>query len=171
MIKCLLSRQLEGPLHSTPLQINSQSIPRLDPIDSKSSFFYFLIKSLQFLTNGWQLVENWLTILVDKISSSLKKASQKNIFLKHKEYLATCKLANFLKVIVVGGQPCYWANFINIYRTRRLSGHNSEWMIRLWHELWSGVSKEKLTRFPVTHTRHRDDMESWKGWRIPPFSN
>ena len=26
------------PLHSTPLQINSQSIPRLDPIDSKSSY-------------------------------------------------------------------------------------------------------------------------------------
>ena len=27
---------IAGPLHSTPLQINSQSIPRLDPIDSKS---------------------------------------------------------------------------------------------------------------------------------------
>ena len=28
---------LAGPLHSTPLQIISLSIPRLDPIDSKSS--------------------------------------------------------------------------------------------------------------------------------------
>ena len=39
MNKCLLSRPglIAGPLHSTPLQINSQSIPRLDPIDSKSS--------------------------------------------------------------------------------------------------------------------------------------
>ena len=41
MIKCLLSRPLialiAGPLHSTPLQINSKSIPRLDHIDSKSS--------------------------------------------------------------------------------------------------------------------------------------
>ena len=39
MIKCLLSSPglIAGPLHSTPLQINSQSIPRLDPIDSKSS--------------------------------------------------------------------------------------------------------------------------------------
>ena len=38
MIKCLLSRPglIAGPLHSTPLQIISQSIPRLDPIDSKS---------------------------------------------------------------------------------------------------------------------------------------
>ena len=42
MIKCLLSRPglIAGPLHSIPLQINSQSIPRLDPIDSKSSFDY-----------------------------------------------------------------------------------------------------------------------------------
>ena len=40
MIKCLLSRPglIAGPLHSTPLQIISQSIPRLDPIDSKSSY-------------------------------------------------------------------------------------------------------------------------------------
>ena len=40
MIKCLLSRPglIAGPLHSTPLQINSQSILRLDPIDSKSSY-------------------------------------------------------------------------------------------------------------------------------------
>ena len=29
---------IAGPLHTTPLQINSQSIPRLDPIDSKSSY-------------------------------------------------------------------------------------------------------------------------------------
>ena len=44
MIKCLLSRPglIAGPLHSTPLQIISQSIPRLDPIDSKSSFFLCL---------------------------------------------------------------------------------------------------------------------------------
>ena len=34
MIKCLLSRP---GLIAGPLQINSQSIPRLDPIDSKSS--------------------------------------------------------------------------------------------------------------------------------------
>ena len=42
MNKCLLSRPglIAGPLHSTPLQIISQSIPRLDPIDSKSSFYY-----------------------------------------------------------------------------------------------------------------------------------
>ena len=42
MIKCLLSRAglLAGPLFSTPLQINSQPIPRLDPIDSKSSYFF-----------------------------------------------------------------------------------------------------------------------------------
>ena len=41
MIKCLLSRPglIAGPLHSTPLQIISQSIPRLDPIDSKSSYY------------------------------------------------------------------------------------------------------------------------------------
>ena len=41
MIKCLLSRPglIAGPLHSTPLQIISQSIPRLDPINSKSSSF------------------------------------------------------------------------------------------------------------------------------------
>ena len=40
MIKCLLSRPglISGPLHFTPLQINSQSIQRLDPIDSMSSF-------------------------------------------------------------------------------------------------------------------------------------
>ena len=40
MNKCLLSRPglIAGPLHSTPLQIISQSIPRLDPIDSKSSY-------------------------------------------------------------------------------------------------------------------------------------
>ena len=39
MYKCLLSRPglIAGPLHSTPLQIISQSTPRLDPIDSKSS--------------------------------------------------------------------------------------------------------------------------------------
>ena len=41
MIKCLLSRPglIAGPLHSTPLQNNSQSIPRIDHIDSKSSFY------------------------------------------------------------------------------------------------------------------------------------
>ena len=40
MIKYLLSRPglIAGPLHSTPLQIISQLIPRLDPIDSKFSF-------------------------------------------------------------------------------------------------------------------------------------
>ena len=39
MIECLLSRPglIAGPLHSKPFQIISQSIPRLDPIDSKSS--------------------------------------------------------------------------------------------------------------------------------------
>ena len=44
MNKCLLSRPglIAGPLHSTPLQIISQSLPRLDPIDSKSSLKYFL---------------------------------------------------------------------------------------------------------------------------------
>ena len=48
MIKCLLSRPglIAGPLHSTPLQNNSQSIPRLDPIDSKSSLILYLF-SLQ----------------------------------------------------------------------------------------------------------------------------
>ena len=50
MIKCLLSRPglIAGPLHSTTLQINSQSIPRLDPIDSKSSFFitFMIVKSI-----------------------------------------------------------------------------------------------------------------------------
>ena len=42
MIKCLLSGPglIAGPLHSTPLQIISQSIPRLDPIDSKSSLTF-----------------------------------------------------------------------------------------------------------------------------------
>ena len=36
LIKYLLSRPglIAGPLHSTPLQINFQSIPRFDPIDS-----------------------------------------------------------------------------------------------------------------------------------------
>ena len=45
MIKCLLSRPglIAGPLHSTPLPNNSQLIPRLDPIDSKSSFVLLLI--------------------------------------------------------------------------------------------------------------------------------
>ena len=43
LIECLLSRPglIAGPLHSTPLQIISQSIPRLDPIDSKSSMHFF----------------------------------------------------------------------------------------------------------------------------------
>ena len=43
LIKCLLSRPglIAGPFHSTPLQINSQSIPRLDPINSKSSLEYY----------------------------------------------------------------------------------------------------------------------------------
>ena len=43
MIKCLLSWPvlIAGPLHSTPLQIISQSIPRLDPIDSKSGHNIF----------------------------------------------------------------------------------------------------------------------------------
>ena len=36
MIKCQDLVYLQD--HSTPLQINSQSIPRLDPIDSKSSY-------------------------------------------------------------------------------------------------------------------------------------
>ena len=44
MNKCLLSRPglIAGPLHSTPLQIISQSILRLVPIDSKSSFSIIL---------------------------------------------------------------------------------------------------------------------------------
>ena len=43
MMKCLLLRPglIAGPLHSTPLQIISQSIPRLDPIDSKSSQTFY----------------------------------------------------------------------------------------------------------------------------------
>ena len=43
MIKCLLSRPglIAGPLHSTPLPNNSQSIQRLDPIDSKSRYILF----------------------------------------------------------------------------------------------------------------------------------
>ena len=54
MIKCLLSRPglISGPLHSTPLQINSQSIPRLDPIDSiESSLSYIIIH----LLDVWKL--------------------------------------------------------------------------------------------------------------------
>ena len=44
MIKCLLSSPglIAGPLHSTPLQNISQSIPRLDPIDSKSIVAYYV---------------------------------------------------------------------------------------------------------------------------------
>ena len=51
MIKCLLSKPglIAGPLHFTPLQINSQSIPRLDPIDSKYSLNYkATVRSLLF---------------------------------------------------------------------------------------------------------------------------
>ena len=53
MIKCLLSRAglLAGPLFSTPLQINSQPIPRLDPIDSKSSF-------IQLSNQGFSKADN-----------------------------------------------------------------------------------------------------------------
>ena len=45
MIKCLLSRPglISGPLQSSPAQINSQSNPRLDPIDSKSSESYWYV--------------------------------------------------------------------------------------------------------------------------------
>ena len=57
MIKCLLSRPglIAGPLHSTPLPNNSQLIPRLDPIDSKSSFYILIIKvwiSAEFRRRG-----------------------------------------------------------------------------------------------------------------------
>ena len=38
MFNCLIS----GPLQSTPAQINSLSIPRLDPIDSKSSLYFII---------------------------------------------------------------------------------------------------------------------------------
>ena len=56
MIKCLLSRPclIAGPLHSTPLQINSQSIPRLDPIDSKSSSTLLIHSLFHFVA----LIEN-----------------------------------------------------------------------------------------------------------------
>ena len=49
MIKCLLSRPglIKGPLHSTPLQINSKSIPRLDPI-------------LIFFSNWKCILSRWL---------------------------------------------------------------------------------------------------------------
>ena len=48
MIKCLLSRPglIAGPLLSTPLPNNSQSIPRLDHIDSKSSFKHEILQRL-----------------------------------------------------------------------------------------------------------------------------
>ena len=51
MIKCLLSRPglIAGPLHSTPLQIKTQSIPRLDPSDSKSSLTLLLASFLSHL--------------------------------------------------------------------------------------------------------------------------
>ena len=55
MIKCLLLSRpdlIEGPLHSTPLQINSQSIPRLDPIDSKSSLTLGLMLSYFYASQG-----------------------------------------------------------------------------------------------------------------------
>ena len=53
MIKCLLSRPglIAGPLHSIPLQIISQSIPRLVPIDSKSSLLNQLQKSDTILSD------------------------------------------------------------------------------------------------------------------------
>ena len=64
MIKCLLSRPglIAGPLHSKPLQNNSQSIPRLDPIDSKSSLSFprkiletgsRVAKGLEFSWKSW----------------------------------------------------------------------------------------------------------------------
>ena len=57
MIKCLLSRPglIAGPLHSTPLQINSQSNPRLDPIDSKSSFTVLNVIFSKGGGVGWRL--------------------------------------------------------------------------------------------------------------------
>ena len=64
MNKCLLSRPglIAGPLRSTPLQIISQSIPRLDPIDSKSSLF---IKMVITDTNKtWQSDFNPDSVLV-----------------------------------------------------------------------------------------------------------
>ena len=59
MNKCLLYRPalLAGPLHSTTLQFNSQSITRLDPIDSKSSFHLFLYLNIWILsTMYWKLI-------------------------------------------------------------------------------------------------------------------
>ena len=69
MIKCLLSRPglIAGPLHSTPLPNNSQSIPRLDPIDSKSSLTLLLLLSSFITPRGrrprgvWKIKANFLS--------------------------------------------------------------------------------------------------------------
>ena len=67
MNKCLLSRPglIAGPLHSTPLQIISQSIPRLDPIDSKSSLSSKLTQCQNWLfeCDVWSLLKHFLWLL------------------------------------------------------------------------------------------------------------
>ena len=67
MIKCLLSRPglIAGPLHSTPIQIISQSIPRLDPIDSKSSLHFRPVFSTA--------VKGWIRISVSLDEFSLQQ--------------------------------------------------------------------------------------------------
>ena len=81
MIKCLLSRPglIAGPLHSTPLQIISQSIPRLDPIDSKSSCC--LLSCLGVRERGLGLAQplhNSVIVVVSTSTSNLDVA--KNLF-------------------------------------------------------------------------------------------
>ena len=51
MIKCLLSRPglIAGPLHSVPLQINFQSIPRLNPISTPRLVYHFPCRHFQYL--------------------------------------------------------------------------------------------------------------------------
>ena len=58
MNKCLLSSPglIAGPLHSTPLQIISQSIPSLDPMDSKSS----LLRLVGLLVYNHKSVDHFL---------------------------------------------------------------------------------------------------------------
>ena len=43
---------------TTPLQINSQSIPRLDPIDSKSSYIFSLIAAIKERIKILDLIED-----------------------------------------------------------------------------------------------------------------
>ena len=62
MIKCLLSSPglIAGPLHSTPLQIISQSIPRLDPINSKSSLYFNKSMKIVFIKlNGFSFMRTF----------------------------------------------------------------------------------------------------------------